>query len=289
MKDPTRWLDDTGELTDKERRALAAGMNLAVPRGAKAALWGSLGRKLPLAAAGAALGATATKSAVALSLVKMGLAGVLLGTVTAASVVGVEHLLAPAPHAPAAPARRAPGAPSVAPTTRAPTPALHPTPDLPQPSTAPEPPGVENKPTPSAVVEAPRGAVEAPGSAFGAPGAGAETAGVSAPDRSVASFPVPAPNPPNAPSVDEGPALESRRMAEARSALRGGNARGALATLRALGRDFPHGVLVQERDALTIEALIALGDNAQAERLATEFLARYPGSPYAESARRALR
>jgi hypothetical protein len=267
MSDPSRWLDDGGELDDDERRALAAGMNLAVPHEAKDALWRSLGRKLPLAAAGAAAGATATKAAAAISLAKMGLAGLLLGSVAAAGLVGAEHLLS-SPR-PTASAVRHPGpvAPHVEPAApRAePKPPLDPTPELPNPVAPLERPTASHKPANDAFPPEPQPI---------------------APERSVASFPVPAPT--TTVEVDGGASLESRRVAEARAALRGGNARAALTTLTALRRDFPNGVLVQEREALIIETLLALGESAKARELAAKFIARYPGSPHAAAAKRAL-
>ena len=118
-----------------------------------------------------------------------------------------------------------------------------------------------------------------------APGpASAESPRPVASERSVASFAVPAPTT----EVNDGASLESRRVAEARSALRSGNARAALTTLTALGRDVPNGVLAQEREALIIEALLSLGERERARSLAKKFLSRYPNSPHASSARRAL-
>lgn len=81
---------------------------------------------------------------------------------------------------------------------------------------------------------------------------------------------------------------ESRRIARARALLRGSNARGALVELEAVRRDFPNGTLAQEREALSIEALLALGEKANARERAGAFLSRYPKSPHAALVRRAL-
>jgi hypothetical protein len=81
---------------------------------------------------------------------------------------------------------------------------------------------------------------------------------------------------------------ESRRVAEARAMLRRGDARGALALLARTAAEFPNGVLVQEREALTIEALNAAGDSGAARTRAAEFLRRYPESPHAAAARAVL-
>jgi hypothetical protein len=270
MNEPKRWLDDDSDLSDDERRALRAGFSAPVPRGAQSVVWGALRNKLPLGIAGAALGATATKAAAAVSIVKMGLTGVALGSVVAVAIVGGEHLLAPTPAAtrpsstPLRPAEVAPAPPTPQPRPVEPTPALDPTPELPHPPTPHERP----KPTPVGVEQ--------------------PVPTLAPPERSVASFAVPAPPVPH--EVDAGTAsLESRRVADARARLRAGNASGALGVLDSIRRDFPNGVLVQERDALTIEALLALGEYSRARSLATAFLARYPGSPHAEAARRALK
>jgi hypothetical protein len=81
-------------------------------------------------------------------------------------------------------------------------------------------------------------------------------------------------------------ALESRMLTEARSQLRGGDARGALTTLERLRARSPKGVLTQERDVLAIQIASALGDTATAKRKAKEFLDAYPESPHAPQLRR---
>ncbi|HEX5098623.1 MAG TPA: hypothetical protein VFV94_03955, partial [Polyangiaceae bacterium] len=81
---------------------------------------------------------------------------------------------------------------------------------------------------------------------------------------------------------------ESRKVATARSLLRSGQPRAALLVLDEARRDFPNGELTQEREALAIEALRALGSTTEARRRAEAFLARYPASPHATLVRRAL-
>jgi hypothetical protein len=100
---------------------------------------------------------------------------------------------------------------------------------------------------------------------------------------SVKSFPDVRPD-----RAGEGTPNESKRVTEARSLLRNGDALGALAVLDRVLVEFPRGVLVQEREALAIEALLALGDRAAARTWASAFLERYPMSPHATAARRAL-
>jgi hypothetical protein len=273
MNEPKRWLDDDGALDDDERRALRAGFAAPVPVGARNVVWRELRNKLPLGIAGAALGVTSVKAAGAASLVKMGLTGIALGSVVAVAVVGGERLLTPAPDVkrPVSTVRRLP-APTPAPlaprASNEPAPTLDPTPELPQP-----PPPRERPRTPQGGSE-----LSAPAVEWKAP----------APQRSVASFPVP--TPPPVTNIDAGTAtLESRRVADARTHLRAGSAAHALAILDGVRRDFPNGVLTQEREALTIEALLALGEYSRARSLASSFLARYPGSPHAEAARRAVK
>jgi hypothetical protein len=81
-------------------------------------------------------------------------------------------------------------------------------------------------------------------------------------------------------------AVESALLTEARASLRSGNADGALAALRRLDTRAPHGVLSQEREVLTIEALAASGDRATASRRAAAFVQANPNSPHTPSLRR---
>lgn len=73
---------------------------------------------------------------------------------------------------------------------------------------------------------------------------------------------------------------EAVRVSEARRALRRGQGAVALNQLAELDREMPSGVLMQEREALRIEALAAAGRRGDAERAATQFLERYPESPH---------
>jgi hypothetical protein len=82
--------------------------------------------------------------------------------------------------------------------------------------------------------------------------------------------------------------VESRRIAAARALKRAGRTREALAALDGIARDLPNGELVQEREALAIEALLTLGDRASARQRAAAFVQRFPGSPHTATARRAL-
>jgi hypothetical protein len=81
--------------------------------------------------------------------------------------------------------------------------------------------------------------------------------------------------------LEEDPALESRLVSLARSRLRAGDARGALAALRDADARVGPGTLAQEREVLAIESLAASGQRAPAAGRAAAFLAAHPQSPFA--------
>jgi hypothetical protein len=81
-------------------------------------------------------------------------------------------------------------------------------------------------------------------------------------------------------------AAEGSVVLEARRTLRDGDAAGALRRLEAARGEFADGALVQEREALTIEALYRDGQHDAATHRAASFLRAYPGSPHAASVRR---
>jgi outer membrane protein assembly factor BamD (BamD/ComL family) len=74
---------------------------------------------------------------------------------------------------------------------------------------------------------------------------------------------------------------ETRLTAAARQVLRAGDASRALALLDQAQSQFPYGALVQEREALAMEALMGLGQRAAAVERARVFLQNHPESPYA--------
>jgi hypothetical protein len=103
---------------------------------------------------------------------------------------------------------------------------------------------------------------------------------------SVASFVAPGEAPPASevaprpsaapPTVQE----EARLVGRAREALRGGDPALALQRLEEIRLRFPGGVVRQEREALTIEALVRLGRHDDAARRAAAFVREFPASPY---------
>lgn len=105
-----------------------------------------------------------------------------------------------------------------------------------------------------------------------------EIASVEAP---VAPAPTDVPLGPRAPMVNGTSSLlaETRLLESARSALGRGDARGALSFLEQHEREFPSGVLVEERIAAKVFALCGLGRRADAARVAADLLRRAPASP----------
>jgi len=83
-------------------------------------------------------------------------------------------------------------------------------------------------------------------------------------------------------------AEESRMVLEARNALRSSDPGTALRLLEAARVAFPDGALMQEREALAIEALVRSGQRDLASKRAEAFLRDYPKSPHAADVRRSL-
>jgi hypothetical protein len=75
---------------------------------------------------------------------------------------------------------------------------------------------------------------------------------------------------------------ESLLVSGARAKLAAGDARGALDDVARLESKFPRGRLVQEREILAIDSLLAIGNRSAARARGLAFVARFPGSPYSE-------
>jgi hypothetical protein len=71
---------------------------------------------------------------------------------------------------------------------------------------------------------------------------------------------------------------EQALLDPARASLAHGDGAGALARLALHERRFPNGALAQEREAMTIRALVLTGDRDRARARAAAFRSRYPGS-----------
>ena len=283
MSEPRRWLDDPDGLSPDERRVLEAGLDARAPTLAKNAVKSAVLARLPApdlghlsenldaaGAAGASAAVPTAASATLAALAKSTAIGFALGVATTSTWVAfgpsedvgqrnrsnVVSATAPTAAAPAPgviDSAAESGMGEAAPSGRT---AIGPTPSGPEPA-ATFPQGIEAVP----------------------PDARTETAPLQAP--SVRAFP-------EVDSTLDAASTESRRLAEARALLRSNDPRGALGVLDGVRREHPRGVLVQEREVLTIEALLATGDEAAAKARAREFVARYPRSPHAASARRVL-
>lgn len=81
-------------------------------------------------------------------------------------------------------------------------------------------------------------------------------------------------------------AAELRLIQQAQTALAGSDTAGAQAALRSHARAFPHGHLVEEREALGVQVLCASGRTEEARRAGAAFVARHPGSPQVGRVRR---
>ncbi len=290
MTRPQRWLEHSGELSELEREVLFAGANLRPPVGAKAATRVAItaatgGAAIGITSAKAALGAAqATGAGSATTLVF--LKGLGLGLVLGTALAGGVTILSSARNG-ALPPRPALSSPVVARATKTATargevPAELPLVRSPEPTPNPGPPTSSSGQHSTSRLSPSAGTAEDATRALSVP-SGTVAFPDSAPSA-VAFTTVPTPA-----SVTSATALaESREVADARRALRSGDPRGALTRLQALGREFPNGILVQERDALVIEALSAAGDSGAARERAKSFLERYPKSPHAAAAWRAL-
>jgi hypothetical protein len=254
-RDPVRLVLDPA-CPDSERGLLAEDANMAPPRGAQDRVWLALvGVGVAGAAAGATTGTittTTTTTTTTAAKVEAGLTPVKIVGLAAvlAAMVAVATYLAGAWGA----GRKAVSVEPAAPVAPVETTAAAP----PQPP--PLPPAAETPPVDNAV---PAGDIER---ARPAPGV----------RHSVRSATPAAANPLR---------QEITLIKEARQALRDGHAARALRVLEECRRLHPDGVLVQERERLTVEALIAGGRAAEASARAAEFLRRYPDSPHAGEVR----
>jgi hypothetical protein len=87
-----------------------------------------------------------------------------------------------------------------------------------------------------------------------------------------------------APSASAGDDLAAQVLAleRARTALASGDAARVVTDIEAFHRTYPRSPLAEEADFVRVQALARAGRASDAQRLATEFLARYPRSPYTQ-------
>ncbi len=245
MSDPKHLTDEGSEATDFERELLLAGQNVGLSADDKHAIWAGVALQcVPAAGASAAAGAAGKGSAVAAK-VGWGLTPLVKGLLVVAGLGGISVGAYLVQRAPRDAAQHA-GAP-VAPAALT---------------------GREALAAASPAVLAP---VIAPTQNPVAVASAAE----------VVSTPA---VPSHAGSLMESPSAlsdESAAVLEIRRTLRAGDPSGALRLLEQARLKFPHGVLGQEREALTIEALAKSGAAKAASRKAAAFLRAHPTSPYA--------
>ena len=286
MTDPKRLLDDAGTLTREQRRVLAADARFLAPGGARSQLWASLAAVLGTGAVGPSLSSAGTAGAGVgaatqaaggasaghvLSLgavVKLTLVGLGIG----ASIATANHYLssreADETQPAAGAAHRAVTRASAAVHALAvPTTSLtHPV--EPAPSRALEHPGASTLANPAAPApELPAVASSSSDDTRTANAPGARGRALTSPE-------------PKQNQIAENAREESQLVGSARSLLRAGNPAGALQLLVRATSRFPNGVLIQEREALRIEALRALGRTSEARALADAFVEAYPKSPH---------
>jgi hypothetical protein len=89
-------------------------------------------------------------------------------------------------------------------------------------------------------------------------------------------------------AVDRSLAAERRWIEAARAALVAGDPKTGLEKLARHAKQFSRGVLAEEREALSVDALVAAGRYDDALRRGEAFRARYPGSLFAPSVAAAL-
>jgi hypothetical protein len=242
-------LADDPDVPSELRRALSAEKRKSPPPALATAVWGVVAAQLHAGSAvaagtasGAATGGASAVTVVSLGTLKAFVLGVGLGTVT----LGVSTWIDRNAERPQLSAEAASTSPSDARRTVV-KPRVEPA------ATASEDSAPAPSSTPPALTNRPTLQVPVPSEA--APGAALD---VAAHTR-----------------------IETKLVRDARARLRSGDSAGTLMVLSELDREVPLGVLAQEREALRVEALFALGNIAEGTRAADAFLARHADSPHA--------
>jgi hypothetical protein len=281
---PKRWLDDD-DAPAQLRDVLRSDRDMDPPAGAERAVWIGLMGQIGGAGAGGAAGAgaasngaaggaaatgtgtsagvagTGTGTAASGGLLKAILVGAFSGVVAVSGYSALEPSITP----PAAPPPAEVGAPS-------PVERPQDKPSGPVAAPSPEP----SSAAPASPPAASQGAGPAPSATSGSePSSGSPAASA---DPSAAA-PAPAPGSPE--ERESRLREESEMLRQARAALRGGDTGGAMRLLEQARQKFPGGVLGQEREALTIEALAKGGARDVASARAAAFIQAHPQSPYA--------
>ncbi len=266
MTDPLRWTDEGGDASEFERELLSEGQGMGLSVAQKQQAWaGILLNTAPGAAVAAGAGATPSVAPGATQAAGWGLGSKLVGIAALLGAVGggTWIFLSNDP-----PRTNAPLQASNSSSVEAPV-------DVPV-------DGLVDGPSTPAVKPS-----QAQAEQVTLPIAQQQTAAETREPKEKAGAP------PNEPASSEPKPLseeqkrasrlreESLAVLEIRRTLRGGNPSRALSLLEQARQDFSAGVLGQEREALTIEALVGTGARTQAAMRAQAFLKNYPQSPFA--------
>jgi hypothetical protein len=289
MSDPPRWLDDPDQLDDKELSVLTAGRDAAPRAALRGEVWTKLAVRLPIAATVTKAAAAAPHAGTAgltgsASVAAGGLSAIVkavaVGATAGSLVMGGVALTsspAPSPTASGVQARANPLAPSssahaqrsASRVTAAPSTARDvsvPLEDL----EAATPDGGGATARDGAKPLAHRSAESPEAASSGRTAQRARALGESGGVESEG----------NANTREE-----SRLVASARERLRARDIAGAERELERAAALFPAGILIQEREALWVEALAARGRTEQAHARAAAFLRAYPRSAHAARVR----
>jgi len=262
MNEPKRWSEPNGEASADESELLRAGIAERMPSELRGQVWSAITLAAAGGTAATALGATSaagTSKGVALSL-SAATKGLIAVALLGGAGVGAVHVLSS--QSPSASSQ--PPAPLVS-------------------KAASAPPSVASQAIASAVASAPPAATNL----------AARPAQMAASGRAKAVPAASASGPEEAPihAVETASSRlreESAAVLAIRRALVAGNAREALSLLARARTDFPHGVLGEEREALSVRALMAAGETDAARKRGEAFLSRFPRSPQAGEVRRLL-
>ena len=283
MSDPKRWLDEGGGATFEERELLQAGRELRIPDPLRKSVWAGVATGLTAIETAAAAGAAVQKGAAAKGAFTV-LSSTAAKSVTALAIAGSVGLgvasLRSGPEPPAAPHVTA-----VAPQTAAKSPAL-------TKFSAEAPPVAEMLPQRAPQNASPPETVTTPrleGTKSRALHAARPNTRPSAPPALRGSDDNGKPAEPSQEARRASRlAEESAAVVAIRKTLLSGESTEALRMLDRARVEFPDGVLGQEREALTVRALVESGQKDAARNRGEAFLRAFPRSPHAAELRALL-
>lgn len=264
MNDPKRWLDEDGGATFEERELLQAGREVKVPSPLRKRVWfGVAAGASGLGVAADAAGAVLQKGAMTKGALSIVSGSAAKGVLTVALLGGAGWAVTTLRSSPEQP-----------PAVRASSPSTAPLRSLGQVRENEDLVG-EPATTTSAQATSPPPSGEGrssprPGSA--AHGRPDDTAGARAPESRATS------------RLRE----ESAAVLSIRRTLLSGDAAEALRMLDRARVEFPNGALAQEREALTVRALVESGRKESARQRGEAFLRTFPRSPHAAEVRALL-